>query len=349
MKILFNSNKSIKFHFDNKKKFKDFILQKKIFFFVDIKLKNFFLSFLEKKIRNKNKIVKYMEAKESLKNFNNVEKILRFFYKHKLTSYDHIIVAGGGTIIDLTSFCASIYKRGIDYSLIPTTTMSSVDTASGGKTCINFQGVKNLIGSFHYPKNVFLFDKFLATEPRKIKIAGITEIFKYGLIGSKKILKLLQNKNYNKIKKKLFIETILTRYKIRKINPLASNLGHTFAHAIERLIPISHGNAVSLGIIFESYFALEKNIIKKELFLDIVNMIKKLNLNINFPSKLNLNKVIKLMLEDKKSKKGYISFVFIKNFQELYFNKSKEPFYHAQPEEVRKALIYFYENRKMII
>ncbi len=336
-----NNSKTTYFYYNNKDFFIQSLKKTKHLFFVDKKLKKAFKKFVK---LESNKVY-YLNANENLKDYKNVKKILLYLHKNNISSDDLIYVVGGGTISDLISFVSSIYKRGIDYILLPTTTMSAVDASSAGKTCINLFGTKNLIGSYHYAKKVFIFDHFLKSEPIRIKRQGYSEILKYTLLGSKSLFKsLVYKKSENQ--KKIFSETIIIRDKIRKVHPLVSNLGHTYAHALEGVLKIGHGDSVSLGIIFESFIALQMKIISKKLYYQILEAINKLNLYSKFPKKSNHKKLLNLMLKDKKSKNNKIGFVFIKKIGQISFpKKSKDEFfYQLDPKDVKNYLNKFYEQ-----
>ena len=344
LKII-NREKSVvtNFFFNEKQiLLKDF-KKKKIIFFVDNSLKKQFYNFF--KINKKFYKAYFFVASEKFKKFDNVKKILSIFYKYNVSANDLICVVSGGSISDAVSFAASIYRRGIQYYMIPTTTMSAVDASSAGKTCINLFGTKNLIGSYHYAKKVFIFDYFLKSEPIPIKRQGYSEILKYALLGSKNLYKSLINKK-NEDRKKIFSKTIIIRDKIRKIHPLISNLGHTYAHALEGIIKIGHGDSVSLGIMFEAFVALQMKIINEKLYYQILSAIRRLNLYSKFPKKINHKKLLDLMLKDKKSKNNKIGFVFIKKIGQISFpKKSKgELFYQLDSKDVQYYLKKFYEQ-----
>lgn len=335
-----NNSKTTFFFYNDKNFFTQSLKKKKYLFFVDKKLKNAFKKFA--KIKS-NKIY-YLKANESLKDYKNVQKILLYLHKNNISSDDLIYVVGGGTISDLISFVSSIYKRGVDYILLPTTTMAAVDASSAGKTCINFLGTKNLIGSYHYAKKVFIFDFFLKSEPIEIRRQGLSEIFKYSLLCSRKLFEQLGKKNINN--KKIFFDVIKIRDKLKKIHPLISNLGHTYAHALEGCMKISHGDSVALGLIFETYMAWQKNIISFKIFKIILRKMYILKLYNKFPKKINQKKLINLMLNDKKSKSEKIGFVFIKNIGQLKFFNNKEYFYQLDKKEIKLFLKKFNDYLK---
>ena len=128
---------------------------------------------------------------EKNKNLDTVEKILDQLFKAKFYRDDAIIALGGGVPGDIAGLVASIYMRGIPYIQIPTTLLAMVDSSVGGKTGIDSQWGKNLIGTFYHPKKVYVNTKFLETLPKKQIRNGIAEIIKYGVIAKPSILKTL--------------------------------------------------------------------------------------------------------------------------------------------------------------
>mgnify|MGYP001197820534 CR=1 FL=1 len=219
-------------------------------------------------------------------------------------------------------FIASTYKRGVDFINIPTTLLSIVDASVGSKTGINYDSLKNQIGTFSDPKLVIIDDKYLDSLDERNKISGYAEIFKHSLISGNLFDELVSNSNtlyndkiiYNSIKvKNDIVKKDREESSIRK----SLNFGHTIGHAIESLKmstnnELLHGEAIASGIIIELYishltlgFPLEK-----------VELCKK-HINSLFPKiKLTNNEIIKLyqlMKFDKKNYKDNTNFVLLKD------------------------------------
>ena len=222
--------------------------------------------------------------------------------------------------------------------------MSQVDTVSGGKTCLNFLNTKNLLGTFHYPRIAYLNSNFLISEDAHHKKAGKSEMFKYALLTSKKLLKMI-SKNEN-IDKSILKETIRSRFKIRQIHSLASNLGHTFGHALEKYYNhrILHGDAVSIGILISLYFLLYKKKINKVFIHKILSVMKNLGLNIFIEKNIDYRKLVKYMSLDKKSRFDVINLVLLTDFQKIYFNSNKLPFFETDQRELNNFFSYFKKN-----
>lgn len=222
-----------------------------------------------------------MKDGETHKNFRSLETALKFFSKHQLKRTDALLALGGGVVGDLAGFAAAIYLRGIDFLQMPTTLLAMIDSSVGGKTAVNTEFGKNLVGAFHQPKGVLIDVETLKTLPRRELTAGFCEAVKQAAIADRKLFDqtdlFLQKysphrfKNYFSDSK--FIEEIedliykqisfkaeivaqdskenieRTDAKSRKI----LNFGHTLAHALEKATAykyFKHGEAVGYGIIF---------------------------------------------------------------------------------------------------
>ena len=286
-----------------------------------------------------------LNSSEKNKNLNTVVKITKFLLKKKFSRNDCLMSLGGGIIGDISSFAASIFKRGMRYINIPTTLLAQVDASIGGKNGINdlFYG-KNLIGTFYQPDLVISDTDILKTLSKKDLICGYAEIFKHSLIDgrenfnylnnySSKILNLVNPYLINsiikscKIKKKI-IESDFNERNLRKI----LNLGHTFGHAYEAASGykkgLNHGEGVILGIKTAIKFSLQEKIITKNNYDIISNHIKnlKFNLSLNrFFSKKDITKIINYMKNDKKNNSNNINLVLLKNIGKPILNKSYTP------------------------
>ena len=196
---------------------------------------------------NKNIYTHELPQGETSKSANEYLNLLEKLAKLKFDRSDLMIALGGGMVGDITGFTAASYLRGIDFIQIPTSLLAQVDSSVGGKTAINIERGKNLVGAFYNPKLVLISTSFLETLPNNQFRSGLGEIVKYSLLGNKKIRSILEN-NSKEIQKKdpivmenLVSESIKTKAKIvtkdEKENGIRAilNLGHTFGHAIEAL------------------------------------------------------------------------------------------------------------------
>ena len=269
-------------------------------------------------------------ANEKNKNQKNVNKILNILLNENFSRDDCVISVGGGITGDVSSFAASLFKRGLKFVNIPTTLLSQVDSSIGGKTGVNTKHGKNLIGSFYQPKIVISDVEFLKTLPFREIICGYGEILKHSIIANKKFYFFL-NRNVDdiiKLKSPLIEKSIYESCKIKKSVVEKDereigmrkilNFGHTFAHAYEASLNFSkklnHGEAVLLGIKSAIDFSLERKIFKKKELELIVNHLDKSD----FPQSIkdyfalrDLNKIISFMLRDKKNNSDKIKLMLI--------------------------------------
>lgn len=196
------------------------------------------------------KNVYYLTDPEEQKSFIEYEKALNFFLELNISRSDHLYVIGGGATSDFGGFVAATIYRGIDWKVIPTTLLAMVDASIGGKVGINSSLGKNLIGNFHRPIDILVSNEFLASLPKEEVLSGQGEILKYAMLSELIYDSVLKEKELSYLiglcadYKKAVVAKDLTDSSERK----QLNLGHTFGHAIEKSISISHGLAVIIGI-----------------------------------------------------------------------------------------------------
>lgn len=260
-----------------------------------------------------NSIIIEIKSGEENKNINTCNFIWEQLTKYNFDRNSLLINLGGGVIGDMGGFCASTYKRGIDFIQIPTSLLAMVDASIGGKLGINFNVLKNQIGIFSYPKTVLINPLFLETLPDNQLKSGFAEVVKHALISDKNLWNRLRNTSFEEQNWEEIIETsIQIKNKIVLSDPLEKgerkqlNFGHTFGHAIESYYlekgtSILHGEAVFMGILLEieisSLSDLEKSEIKKYILSSF-----------SLPHCPNKSDLIKYLKNDKKNSDGKISF-----------------------------------------
>jgi len=224
-----------------------------------------------------------------------------------------LINLGGGVIGDMGGFCASTYKRGIDFIQIPTTLLAMVDASIGGKLGIDFNGLKNQIGLFNNPKSVLINSEFLNTLSDNELKSGFAEVVKHALIADNNLWNKIISTSFNDLIWEEIIETsIKIKNKIVASDPFEKgerkklNFGHTFGHAIESYYlekgtPILHGEAVFIGMILET----ELSPISKEDKNEIKNYILS---NFNLAHTPNKSNLLPFLMNDKKNSQGKINF-----------------------------------------
>jgi len=290
---------------------------------------------------NKNRIEKKkIVFNEKSKNLNTVSSIVKILEKNNFSRNDSLISVGGGICGDVCGFASSIFKRGLNFINVPTTLLSQVDSAIGGKTGINSLSGKNMIGSFYQPSLVISDIDFLKSLPKKEMICGYAEILKHSLIKNKIFFKFLKRNfikilsNSHKVLEKAIYKSCLIKKEIvekdekEKNIRKVLNLGHTFAHAYEATVGynkgLNHGEAVLLGIMSAVEFSRKKNILKRNDYEQIIEHLRKLNyysLNKYFKYK-DISKIVFYMKQDKKNKDSKINLVLLKSIAKPMLNKS---------------------------
>ncbi len=237
---------------------------------------------------------------EKQKNLHTFEAILKEMLKNQLSRNDVVVALGGGVVSDLAGFCAACYKRGIDYINIPTSMLAQLDSSIGGKTAVDFGGVKNSIGAFHQPSLVLIDPDTLKTLPKRHISNGLAEAVKMGLTGDEKLFELFETdsalthideiiERSLRYKKKI-VEEDEKETGIRKI----LNFGHTYGHAYESLYDLNdylHGECVAMGMM-----RVLKN---EEIRNRLRNVLKSLDLP--YECEADPDEVIRMIQYDKKA------------------------------------------------
>ncbi len=253
-----------------------------------------------------------LEAGESLKSLTNYHRVIREMLAHDFTKNTTIIAVGGGTVGDFAGFVAATFHRGIPYIQIPTTLLAMVDASIGGKTALNIDTVKNVIGVFHHPSIVYINPSYLKTLPTRHLANGFAEIIKIAIINDKTLFNAL---NENTLAMDAIIYQALTNKKqiveadffdTHKRQLL--NFGHTIGHALESYhhFKYYHGECIAVGM---------KQMVKNtEHETTLTALLEKYNLNITIPyDKEHLYALIK---HDKKLRKNQLTLTTIKTIGE---------------------------------
>jgi len=269
----------------------------------------------------KNAVVAVIKNGEAEKNIDTVRTIWKKMVQSKLDRRSVVVNLGGGVVCDLGGFCAGTYMRGIDFVNIPTTLLSQVDAGIGGKTGLNFFGIKNNIGIFNQPKAVLTDVVFLSTLPERELISGMAEVIKHGIVADKKYFESVVGKKpvdfsskelIEIVKKSCLIKTAIMEKDEKEMlgKRKILNFGHTVGHAIESLSqatdrPLLHGEAVGIGMVIESKLACLSGLLKEKDYLRIKDAIKNAGLPITTPH-IPVKKIIKKILVDKKNQSGRV-------------------------------------------
>jgi 3-dehydroquinate synthase len=240
------------------------------------------------------------------------------------TRSDLVVGIGGGAITDIAGFAAATYLRGIDWIAIPTSVAGSVDAAIGGKTGANLDYGKNLVGSFHSPRTVLIDHSWFATLSDRDFAAGLAEVVKCGFIRDGHILKLLQNKDLQDVRRdeELVLELIERAVQVKadvvggdfkeSFDREILNYGHTFGHAVEKHAKYSlrHGECVSIGMAFMAHLQSDLGLISDEVRDLHLSLLTELNLPVTYSSG-DWPELRALMSMDKKSRGNTLRFVTI--------------------------------------
>ena len=258
--------------------------------------------------------------------YKSVETILPLWHslvERKATRKALLINLGGGVVTDMGGFVASTYRRGIDYINVPTTLLSMVDAGHGGKTGFDFEGLKNFIGSFYPPKEVWIEPRFLKTLPREEMLSGYAELIKHALLSGsaaldealEKIVLFLQLPEATDVElsicERMINESIGVKQHVVELDPKESglrkclNLGHTIGHAIEELSfkqgnPLRHGYAVMYGLVAEAWLSAQI----KGLDMEVVSRLSEIARNYYGRMEFNstdIEALYELMRNDKKN------------------------------------------------
>lgn len=291
-------------------------------------------------------------ASDAHKNLESLARIWQVLSETTATRHSVLINLGGGMITDLGGFAAATFKRGIACINIPTTLLAMVDAAVGGKTGINFNGLKNEIGAFSPARAVLLDSGFLQTLDRENLLSGYAEMVKHGLISDgahwAELLDFdLLQPDYEKLQA-LIARSVSVKEDVVAQDPFekgirkALNLGHTIGHAFESLAlkqerPVLHGYAVAWGLIGELYLATLKTGFPKEKLRQTVQFVKMHYGGFALSCK-NYDMLYERMLHDKKNQyAGEVNFTLLSDIGKVVINQN------ASKDEILQALDFFRE------
>ena len=222
-------------------------------------------------------------AGEENKNLAQIQEIYRFLIENHYDRKSYLIALGGGVVGDMTGYVAATYLRGVDFIQIPTTLLSQADSSIGGKTGVDFEGYKNMVGAFYMPKMVFANVAFLQSLDDRQFSGGFAEVMKHGLIRDAKYYQwlidyrdaimardpqVLSDMLYvsNEIKK-----DVVERDPYEKRERMLLNFGHTIGHAVEKYMnfEMTHGECVALGCVAATYMSLQRGLLDETTYRSI--------------------------------------------------------------------------------
>jgi len=296
-------------------------------------------------------------AGEESKNIESLSGIWKFLSDNGANRKSLLINLGGGMLTDLGGFAAATFKRGIRFVNIPTTLLGAVDAAVGGKTGINFSGLKNEIGAFAPAVAVLIDSNFFKTLDTKQLLSGYAEMLKHSLLAGRDVTRHvstiddilcfdLNEVNYDVLNKLLF-ESVLIKERIVEEDPTeqgirkALNLGHTFGHAFESLAlenkrPVQHGYAVAWGLVCELYLSFIRLGFDKNVLMKTAYFIKEHYGVFTFDCN-DYQHIYELMQHDKKNDAGFINFTLLKATGDIQINQT------ADKREIEEVLDFYRE------
>lgn len=286
-----------------------------------------------------------LPAGEENKCLDNVKKVYEFLIQEGFQRKDMLIALGGGVIGDMTGFVAATYLRGVDYVQIPTTLLSQNDSSIGGKTGVDFDGYKNMVGAFKMPRLVYMNLEVLKTLDDRQFFSGFAEVMKHGLIKEQKFYIWLIENMYEICERDLDVleEMISQSCNIKRMvvekDPTEQgerallNFGHTIGHAIEKAknFSMTHGECISLGMVAAAFISWKRGKISMETYYEIRDMFVPFYLPISVDD-VDANEILKFTKSDKKADAGTIKFILLNRIGQAVIDKT------VTDEEILEAL-----------
>ncbi len=309
------------------------------------------LSCLDGKCR---KAVKYVfpEGEEN-KTLDTVREIYRYLIQEGFDRRDMLLALGGGVAGDVTGYVAATYLRGIDFIQLPTTLLAQADSSIGGKTGVDFDGYKNMVGAFKMPRLVYMNLSVLQTLDSRQYFSGFAEVMKHGLIKDSGFYEWLIENMYEICERDLNVlqEMLLRSCTVKKLvvekDPTEQgerallNFGHTIGHAIEKAkdFQLFHGECVALGAVAAAYISWKREMLSMEEYYEIRDMFVPFYLPISIDG-IDPDEIVRLTKSDKKMESGRIKFVLLKKIGRAVLDST------VTDEELLEAVkeIYFSEE-----
>ena len=299
-----------------------------------------------------NQIYEYvLPAGEEFKTLDQVKNIYEYLILHHFDRKDCLIALGGGVIGDMTGFTAATYLRGIDFIQVPTTLLSQVDSSIGGKTGVDFDSYKNMVGAFHMPRLVYMNLSVLNTLTEEQFSCGMGEILKHGLIKNREYLEWCVN-HADRIKSRDFdtmLHMISESCKIKRDivekDPTEQgdrallNFGHTLGHAVEKLMNFTmlHGQCVAVGCVAAMQISVSRGLISLEKLTHLEACFQKFGLPTRIEG-ITPEKILEISKSDKKMEAGMIKFILLEDIGRAYIDKT------VTDQELLEASAYLLQN-----
>lgn len=273
------------------------------------------------------------QAGEMSKNLDTVKELYRFLIEHHYVRKDILLALGGGVVGDLCGYAAATYLRGVAFIQVPTTLLAQVDSSIGGKTGVDFEQYKNMVGAFHMPKLVYMNLSVLKDLEDRQYFSGFAEVMKSALIRDAIFYEWLIENMYEICERDITVlkEMVYRCNQIKKSvvekDPTEQgerallNLGHTLGHAIEKYknFELLHGECVALGCVAAAYISWKKELLSMEEYYEIRDMFVPFNLPITIDD-IEPEKIVALTKSDKKMEAGHIKFILLKKIGKAFIS-----------------------------
>ena len=275
------------------------------------------------------------EAGEKNKNLDTVSSLYQTLIQNGLDRKSILVALGGGVVGDLTGFGAATYLRGIDFIQIPTTLLAQVDSSVGGKTGVDFQQYKNMVGAFHQPKLVYMNLSTLTTLPAEQFACGMGEILKTGLICDGEFFRFVcrEQESIKALDMKLVAAMVRRCCEIKagvvERDPKEQgerallNLGHTVGHAVEKLknFTLLHGQCVGAGLVAAAYLSMKRGLLNEQEYQEICRGCADYDLPIHVDGLIPQD-VLAATKKDKKMEQGHIKFILMDGIGRSFIDKT---------------------------
>lgn len=323
------------------------IADKRVCIVTETNVAPLYLEEIENQLRGRCKevISVIFDAGEAHKNLDTVKQIYEKLILAKFDRHDMLVALGGGVTGDITGYTAATYLRGIDFVQIPTSLLAQVDSSIGGKTGVDFDSYKNMVGAFHMPKLIYINVSTLNSLSDDQFMSGMGEIIKHGLIKDKDYFNwLIDNRESISAKDpETLMEMIRISCNIKRLvvenDPTEKgerallNFGHTLGHAIERYLDLklSHGACVGIGCCLAAIISRNKEDISDSTLADIINAFNLFGFPTLEDYPVDADKVIEYTRNDKKMVGDKIKFILLHDIGDAYINMD------ITPEDMKKA------------
>jgi len=268
---------------------------------------------------------------EQIKNLSTVSYIYEKFVEYEVDRSTFVLGVGGGLVCDIAGFAASTYLRGLRFGFVPTTLLAQVDASIGGKNGVNFNGLKNRIGTFNQPDFVLCDPAFFQTLPEKEFCCGLGEVVKHALIADTEMFEYMEKHISSIVSRQPEVLQQLVADSVRIKTEVVNrdereqgerrilNFGHTIGHIIEERSTLSHGEAVAVGMVAAAQLSQQRGMLPDSTFNRIVALLKALSLPIQCP--LAQNEIIDNLGRDKKREGDELYFIFLKDIGHAVIEK----------------------------